>query len=99
MGAHAAAGEVSGLVSDISKMADDDFKLTSVERYSEAPLWAGMASASGLIFEYRSKGLLPHKGTEHSTGMGDAVSSDAQPGCRVGLCLSLKTTNRKQEIR
>lgn len=40
MGAHAAAGEVSGLVSDISKMADDDFKLTSVERYSEAPLWA-----------------------------------------------------------
>ena len=52
MGAHAAAGEVSGLVSDISKMADDDFKLTSVERYSEAPLWAGMASASGLIFEY-----------------------------------------------
>ena len=52
MGAHAAAGEVSGLVSDISKMADDDFKLTSVERYSEAPLWAGMASASGLILEY-----------------------------------------------
>ena len=39
MGAHAAAGEVSGLVSDISKMADDDFKLTSVERYSEAPLF------------------------------------------------------------
>ena len=52
MGAHAAAGEVSGLVSDISKMADDDFKLTSVERYSEAPHWAGMASTSGLILEY-----------------------------------------------
>ena len=52
MGAHAAAGEVSGLVSDISKMADDDFNLTSVGRYSEAPLWAGMASACGLIFEY-----------------------------------------------
>ena len=59
MGAHAAAGEVSGLVSDISKMADDDFKLTSVERYSEAPLWAGMASASGLIFEYARQKHLP----------------------------------------
>ena len=22
-----------------------------------------------------------------------------EPGCRVGLCMSLKTTNRKQEIR
>ena len=59
MGAHAAAGEVSGLVSDISKMADDDFKLTSVERYSEAPLWAGMASASGLILEYARQKHLP----------------------------------------
>lgn len=59
MGAHAAAGEVSGLVSDISKMADDDFKLTSVERYSEAPLWAEMASASGLIFEYARQKHLP----------------------------------------
>lgn len=59
MGAHAAAGEVSGLVSDISKMTDDDFKLTSVERYSEAPLWAGMASASGLIFEYARQKHLP----------------------------------------
>ena len=59
VGAHAAAGEVSGLVSDISKMADDDFKLTSVERYSEAPLWAEMASASGLIFEYARQKHLP----------------------------------------
>ena len=59
MGAHAAAGEVSGLVSDISKMADDDFKLTSVERYSEAPLWAEMASASGLILEYARQKHLP----------------------------------------
>ena len=59
MGAHAAAGEVSCLVSDISKMADDDFKLTSVERYSEAPLWTGMASASGLIFEYARQKHLP----------------------------------------
>ena len=59
MGAHAAAGEVSGLVSDISKMTDDDFKLTSVERYSEAPLWSGMASASGLIFEYARQKHLP----------------------------------------
>ena len=47
MGAHAA------------KMTDDDFKLTSVERYSEAPLWAGMASASGLIFEYARQKHLP----------------------------------------
>ena len=67
MGAHAAAGEVSCLVSDISKMADDDFKLTSVERYSEAPLWAGMASASGLIFEYARQKHLP-TGSSMPTG-------------------------------
>ena len=59
MGAHAAAGEVSGLVSDISKMADDDFKLTRVEKFAEAPLWAGLASATGLILEYARQKHLP----------------------------------------
>ena len=41
------------------KVADDEFYLTSVERYSEAPRWAGMASASGLIFEYARQKHLP----------------------------------------
>lgn len=34
-----------------------------------------------------------------STLLSLIAASDAQPGCRVGLCMSLKTTNRKQEIR
>ena len=36
--------------------------------------------------------------SEH-LAVADYAASDAQPGRRVGLCLSLKTTNRKQEIR
>ena len=52
MGAHAAAGEVSGLVTDVARMEPDDFNLTRVEKFAEAPLWAGLASATGLILEY-----------------------------------------------
>lgn len=52
MGAHAAAGEVSCLVSNMATMETETFELDKVETFSDAPLWAGMASASGLIFEY-----------------------------------------------
>ena len=59
MGAHAAAGEVSGLVSEMSKMEAEDFSLTKVEKFAEAPLWAGTASATGLILEYARQKHLP----------------------------------------
>lgn len=59
MGAHAAAGEVSGLVTDVARMEPDDFNLTRVEKFAEAPLWAGLASATGLILEYARQKHLP----------------------------------------
>ena len=54
----------------------------------------GICPASGAGFFLRcADGLSEHSAvTDHAVG-------DAQPGCRVGLCLSLKTTNRKQETR
>lgn len=59
MGAHAAAGEVSGLVTDVARMEPDEFNLTRVEKFAEAPLWAGLASATGLILEYARQKHLP----------------------------------------
>ena len=59
MGAHAAAGEVSGLVTDVARIEPDDFNLTRVEKFAEAPLWAGLASATGLILEYARQKHLP----------------------------------------
>lgn len=54
----------------------------------------GICPASGAgFFLRRADGLSEH------LAVADHAASDAQPGCRVGLCLSLKTTNRKQEIR
>ena len=54
----------------------------------------GICPASGAGFFLRcADGLSEHSAvTDHAAG-------DARPGCRVGLCMSLKTTNRKQEIR
>lgn len=54
----------------------------------------GICPASGAGFFLRCADGLP----EHSA-VADHAAGDAQPGCRVGLCLSLKTTNRKQETR
>lgn len=62
MGAHAAAGEVSGLVTDVARMEPDDFNLTRVEKFAEAPLWAGLASATGLILEYARQKKLSLQG-------------------------------------
>lgn len=67
MGAHAAAGEVSGLVTDVARMEPDDFNLTRVEKFAEAPLWAGLASATGLILEYARQKHLP-EGSPMPTG-------------------------------
>ena len=53
MGAHAAAGEVSCLVSNMVAMEAETFEMDKVETFSDAPLWAGAASATGLIREYR----------------------------------------------
>lgn len=54
----------------------------------------GICPASGAGFFLRCTNGLP----EHPA-VADHAAGDAQPGCRVGLCLSLKTTNRKQETR
>lgn len=54
----------------------------------------GVCPASGAGFFLRcADGLSEHP------AVADHAASDAQPGCRVELCMSLKTTNRKQEIR
>lgn len=54
----------------------------------------GICPASGAGFFLRCADGLP----EH-LAVADHAAGDAQPGCRVELCLSLKTTNRKQETR
>ena len=54
----------------------------------------GICPASGAGFFLRcADGLSEH------TAVTDHAAGDAQPGCRIGLCLSLKITNRKQETR
>ena len=62
MGAHAAAGEVSCLVSDMAAMEAETFELDKVETFSDAPLWAGAASATGLIREYTRQKKLSLQG-------------------------------------
>ena len=59
MGAHAVAGEVSGLVSNMAAMETETFEMNKVETFSDAPLWAGAASATGLIREYARQKHLP----------------------------------------
>lgn len=63
MGAHAAAGEVSGLVSNMAAMETETFKMNKVETFSDAPLWAGAASATGLIREYARQKKLSLQGS------------------------------------
>lgn len=62
MGAHAAAGEVSCLVSNMAAMETETFGLDKVETFSDAPLWAGAASATGLIREYARQKKLSLQG-------------------------------------
>ena len=62
MGAHAAAGEVSCLVSDMAAMEAETFEMDKVETFSDAPLWAGAASATGLIREYTRQKKLSLQG-------------------------------------
>ena len=62
MGAHAAAGEVSGLVSNMAAMETETFEMNKVETFSDAPLWAGAASATGLIREYARQKKLSLQG-------------------------------------
>ena len=62
MGAHAAAGEVSCLVSNMAAMEAETFELDKVESFSDAPMWAGAASATGLIREYTRQKKLPLQG-------------------------------------
>ena len=62
MGAHAAAGEVSCLVSNMVAMETETFEMNKVETFSDAPLWAGAASATGLIREYARQKKLSLQG-------------------------------------
>ena len=62
MGAHAVAGEVSGLVSNMAAMETETFEMNKVETFSDAPLWAGAASATGLIREYARQKKLSLQG-------------------------------------
>lgn len=62
MGAHAAAGEVSCLVSNMAAMEAETFELDKVESFSDAPMWAGAASATGLIREYARQKKLSLQG-------------------------------------
>ena len=59
MGAHAAAGEV---VSNMAAMETETFEMNKVETFSDAPLWAGAASATGLIREYARQKKLSLQG-------------------------------------
>ena len=62
MGSHAAAGEVSGMASDMKKMEQEDFELCQFGILGAAPVWASIASASGLILEYMHQKHLPEDG-------------------------------------
>ena len=77
-----------------SRMAADRHGAHHCECGSHRQQHRGICPASGAGFFLRCADGL----SEHSA-VTDHVASDAQPGCRVGLCMSLKTTNRKQEIR
>ena len=75
-------------------MAADRHGAHHCECGSHRQQYRGICPASGAGFFLRCADGLP----EHSA-VTDHAAGDAQPGCRVGLCLSLKTTNRKQETR
>ena len=81
-------------VASSSRMAADRYGAHHCECGSHRQQHRGVCTASGAGFFLRcADGLSEHSAvTDHAAG-------DAQPGCRVGLCMSLKTTNRKQEIR
>ena len=81
-------------VASSSRMAADRHGAHHCECGPHRQQHRGICPASGAGFFLRcADGLSEH------LAVADHAASDAQPGCRVGLCLSLKTTNRKQEIR
>lgn len=59
MGSHSAAGEVSNLVTELGSMEGDDFRFEVIGKVAESPVWAGKASASGLIAAYAAEKQLP----------------------------------------
>lgn len=62
MGAHACAGEVSNLITEMSRMEGDDFSIRKIEKLAGMPIWAGASSATALLAEYAArKGLSPEE--------------------------------------
>ena len=59
MGSHSAAGEVSNLVTELGSMEGDDFRFEVIGKVAESPVWAGKASASGLIAAYAAESSCP----------------------------------------
>lgn len=55
MGAHSASGEVSNLITEMSRMEGEDFSFRKIEKLAGTPVWAGTASATGLIGEYAAR--------------------------------------------
>lgn len=49
MGSHFAAGEISNLITELTRMEADDFTYTKIGRVHRSPVWAGSASTSALI--------------------------------------------------
>lgn len=64
MGSHSAAGEVSNLVTELGSMESDDFRFDVIGKVAESPVWAGKASASGLIAAYAAEKQLPAHGPQ-----------------------------------
>lgn len=64
MGLHSAAGEVSNLVTELGSMEGDDFRFDVIGKVAESPVWAGKASASGLIAAYAAEKQLPAHGPQ-----------------------------------
>ena len=64
MGSHSAAGEVSNLVTELGSMEGDDFRFDVIGKVAESPVWAGKASASGLIAAYAAEKQLPAHGPQ-----------------------------------
>lgn len=64
MGSHSAAGEVSNLVTELGSMEGDDFRFEVIGKVAESPVWAGKASASGLIAAYAAEKQLPAHGPQ-----------------------------------
>ena len=84
MGSHSAAGEVSNLVTELGSMEGDDFRFDVIGKVAESPVWAGKASASGLIAAYAAEKQLPAHGPQPTGEEIFAAYASGEPeACRA----------------